>query len=41
MRRSFACNKYDYCGDYSAELAPYGTICGMYSQLFSVNDVLY
>ena len=41
MYRSLTCDKIDDCGDNSDELDLYGTICGMYGQLFSVNDVLY
>ena len=39
--RSFTCDDYYDCGYKSDELASYDTVCGMYSQLFSVNDVLY
>ena len=39
--RSFTCDDYYACGYKSDELASYDTVCGMYSQLFSVNDVLY
>ena len=40
MLRWWTCDKYNDCGDNSDELASYGTICGMYGQLFPVNNVL-
>ena len=40
MYRSWTCDKQNDCRDNSDELASYGTMCGMYIQLFPVNDML-
>ena len=40
MYRSWACDKTNHWGDNSEELASYGAMCGMYTHIFPVNDVL-